>query len=170
MQSIMEILTDKMTGLIESSASLAIHSKNSEIRNLHLLWALTVDSSSILNQIFNKFDINAKAVELEIKSKISNLPTSSNVSKENIKISNELANSLENAKGLMSATGDKFIAVDTWISANLENAGIKEILSKFCDILEFKKEFENLRSGSIPTFSLFILAVRVSGSALGIFS
>lgn len=147
MQSIMEILTDKMTGLIESSASLAIHSKNSEIRNLHLLWALTVDSSSILNQIFNKFDINAKAVELEIKSKISNLPTSSNVSKENIKISNELANSLENAKGLMSATGDKFIAVDTWISANLENAGIKEILSKFCDILEFKKEFENLRSG-----------------------
>ena len=37
MQSIMEILTDKMTGLIESSASLAIHSKNSEIRNLHLL-------------------------------------------------------------------------------------------------------------------------------------
>ena len=147
MQSIMEILTDKMTGLIESSASLAIHSKNSEIRNLHLLWALTVDSSSILNQIFNKFDINAKAVELEIKSKISNLPTSSNVSKENIKISNELANSLENAKGLMSATGDKFIAVDTWISANLENAGIKEILSKFCDILEFKKELENLRSG-----------------------
>ena len=147
MQSIMEILTDKMTGLIESSASLAIHSKNSEIRNLHLLWALTVDSSSILNQIFNKFDINAKAVELEIKSKISNLPTSSNVSKENIKISNELANSLENAKGLMSATGDKFIAVDTWISANLENAGIKEILSKFCDILELKKEFENLRSG-----------------------
>lgn len=147
MQSIMEILTDKMTGLIESSASLAIHSKNSEIRNLHLLWALTVDSSSILNQIFNKFDINAKAVELEIKSKISNLPTSSNVSKENIKISNELANSLENAKGLMSATGDKFIAVDTWISANLENAEIKEILSKFCDILEFKKELENLRSG-----------------------
>lgn len=147
MQSIMEILTDKMTGLIESSASLAIHSKNSEIRNLHLLWALTVDSSSILNQIFNKFDINAKAVELEIKSKISNLPTSSNVSKENIKISNELANSLENAKGLMSAIGDKFIAVDTWISANLENAEIKEILSKFCDILEFKKELENLRSG-----------------------
>lgn len=147
MQSIMEILTDKMTGLIESSASLAIHSKNSEIRNLHLLWALTVDSSSILNQIFNKFDINAKAVELEIKSKISNLPTSSNVSKENIKISNELANSLENAKGLMSATGDKFIAVDTWISANLENTEIKEILSKFCDILEFKKELENLRSG-----------------------
>lgn len=147
MQSIMEILTDKMTGLIESSASLAIHSKNSEIRNLHLLWALTVDSSSILNQIFNKFDINAKAVELEIKSKISNLPTSSNVSKENIKISNELANSLENAKGLMSATGDKFIAVDTWISANLENAEIKEILSKFCDILEFKKELKNLRSG-----------------------
>lgn len=147
MQSIMEILTDKMTGLIESSASLAIHSKNSEIRNLHLLWALTVDSSSILNQIFNKFDINAKAVDLEIKSKISNLPTSSNVSKENIKISNELANSLENAKGLMSAIGDKFIAVDTWISANLENAEIKEILSKFCDILEFKKELENLRSG-----------------------
>lgn len=147
MQSIMEILTDKMTGLIESSASLAIHSKNSEIRNLHLLWALAVDSSSILYQIFNKFDINAKAVELEIKSKISNLPTSSNVSKENIKISNELANSLENAKGLMSATGDKFIAVDTWISANLENAEIKEILSKFCDILEFKKELENLRSG-----------------------
>ena len=147
MNETIEILTDKMRSLLESSVSLAIHSKNSEVGVLHMLWALVADSGSVLNQIFNKFSIEKTAVELEIKSEISNLPTSSNVTKENVRISRELMNSLEVAKGLMTSSGDKFIAVDTWLIANLNADPLKKILSKFADLSEIKKELEALRGG-----------------------
>ncbi|MBP3224168.1 MAG: AAA family ATPase [Campylobacter sp.] len=147
MNETLEILTDKMQSLLESSLSLAIHSKNGEVANLHILWALCVDSSSVLNQIFNKFDISKSAVELEIKSALQTLPTSSNVTRDNIKISREVVNSLESAKGLMTSLGDKFIAIDTWLVANLDKSPLKEILAKFADLSEIKKELEMLRAG-----------------------
>ena len=147
MNNIFEILTDQLTQTVESSLSLALHSKNSEVKPLHMLWAMSTDTSSILNQILNKFGVSNEALNLEIKSRISNLPTSSNVNRDNIKISLDLINSLDNAKGLMTKLGDSFIAIDTWILANLENDPIKHILSKFVDLNEFKKELEKLRAG-----------------------
>ncbi|TDJ87095.1 AAA family ATPase [Campylobacter volucris] len=148
MANIQEFLTDTMISNIESAVSLAIHSKNSEIKPLHLLWALSVDSSSLLNQVFNKLNISKEAFELEIKSKISSLPTSSNVSKENIKFSNEFINSLESAKGLALKNGDHYLAVDMWLISESNNQPIKEIMSKFLDINEFKKELELIRGNN----------------------
>ncbi|EAJ6704200.1 AAA family ATPase, partial [Campylobacter coli] len=145
--NIQEFLTDNMLSNLESAASLAIHSKNNEVVPLHLLWALIVDSSSILNQICNKFNISKEALELEIKSRISNLATSSNVNRENVRFSNEFINSLENAKGLMSANGDNYLSVDTWLISESEKNPIREILAKFIDIKEFQKELQNLRAG-----------------------
>ncbi|EAH5260274.1 AAA family ATPase [Campylobacter coli] len=136
-----------MLSNLESAASLAIHSKNNEVVPLHLLWALIVDSSSILNQICNKFNISKEALELEIKSRISNLATSSNVNRENVRFSNEFINSLESAKGLMSANGDNYLSVDTWLISESEKNPIREILAKFIDIKEFQKELQNLRAG-----------------------
>ena len=142
-----DFLTDSMLSSVESAASLAIHSKNSEITPLHLFWALSVDSTSLLNQIFNKMNISKEAVELEIKSKIAQLPTSSNVSRESVRLGSDFINSLESAKGLMSANGDSFLAVDTWLLSASTQAPIKDILAKFLDLREFKKEIESLRAG-----------------------
>ncbi|EDO7842738.1 AAA domain-containing protein [Campylobacter coli] len=147
MANIQEFLTDNMLSNLESAASLAIHSKNNEVVPLHLLWALIVDSSSILNQICNKFNISKEALELEIKSRISNLATSSNVNRENVRFSNEFINSLESAKGLMSANSDNYLSVDTWLISESEKNPIREILAKFIDIKEFQKELQNLRAG-----------------------
>lgn len=147
MANIQEFLTDNMLSNLESAASLAIHSKNNEVVPLHLLWALIVDSTSILNQICNKFNISKEALELEIKSRISNLATSSNVNRENVRFSNEFINSLESAKGLMSANGDNYLSVDTWLISESEKNPIREILAKFIDIKEFQKELQNLRAG-----------------------
>ncbi|ECR2944256.1 AAA domain-containing protein [Campylobacter jejuni] len=147
MANIQDFLTDNMLSNLESAASLAIHSKNNEVVPLHLLWALSVDSTSILNQILNKLNISKEALELEIKSKISKLATSSNVSRENIRFSNELINSLENAKGLMSANGDSYLSVDTWLISESQKSPIKEILAQFLDLREFQKELESLRAG-----------------------
>ncbi|EJX7681822.1 AAA family ATPase [Campylobacter jejuni] len=147
MANIQDFLTDNMLSNLESAASLAIHSKNTEVVPLHLLWALSVDNASILNQILNKLNISKEALELEIKSRISKLTTSSNVNRENIRFSNELINSLENAKGLMSANGDSYLSVDTWLISESQKSPIKEILAQFLDLREFQKELESLRAG-----------------------
>ncbi|EOI0788225.1 ATP-dependent Clp protease ATP-binding subunit [Campylobacter jejuni] len=147
MANIQDFLTDNMFSNLESAASLAIHSKNNEVVPLHLLWALSVDNASILNQILNKLNISKEALELEIKSRISKLATSSNVNRENIRFSNELINSLENAKGLMSANGDSYLSVDTWLISESQKSPIKEILAQFLDLREFQKELESLRAG-----------------------
>ncbi|ELY7257298.1 AAA family ATPase [Campylobacter upsaliensis] len=147
MANLQDFLTDSMLSNVESAVSLAIHSKNSEVVPLHLLWALALDSTSLLSQICNKLNISKEALELELKSQIKALPTSSNVSRDNIRISNELLNSLENAKGLMSANGDSYLSVDTWLIAESKRSPIKELLAKFIDLNELKKELELLRAG-----------------------
>ncbi len=54
----------------------------------------------------------------------------------------------------MSALGDAYIAVDTWLMSECECDGaasqggsVKEILGKFLDLKEFKKELQALRAG-----------------------
>ncbi|EHA5008584.1 AAA domain-containing protein [Campylobacter upsaliensis] len=147
MANLQDFLTDSMLSNVESAVSLAIHSKNSEVVPLHLLWALALDSTSLLSQICNKLNISKEALELELKSQIKSLATSSNVSRDNIRISNELLNSLENAKGLMSANGDSYLSVDTYLIAESKRSPIKELLAKFIDLNELKKELELLRAG-----------------------
>ncbi|HEG5278865.1 TPA: AAA family ATPase [Campylobacter fetus] len=147
MANIFEELTDQTRSLVENSLSLAIGNKNPEALSLHMLWALVADSNSILNQIFNKTNVSKDAVLLDIKSRASKLLTSSNVSRENIKVSSELVNSLENAKAVMISLGDSYIAVDTWILGNLDKEPLKEILSKYINLIELKKELEAIRGG-----------------------
>lgn len=147
MANIFEELTDQTRSLVENSLSLAIGNKNPEALSLHMLWALVADSSSILNQIFNKTNVSKDAVLLDIKSRASKLLTSSNVSRENIKVSSELVNSLENAKAVMISLGDSYIAVDTWILGNLDKEPLKEILNKYINLIELKKELEAIRGG-----------------------
>ena len=147
MANLGENLTAQMQELVEKGVALAIHTKNPQTFPLHLLWALVADSSSLLNQVFNKMNVSKDAVELEVKSKAAQLPTSSNVSKENVQISKELINSLESAKALMVSLGDSYIAVDTWIISALELPEIKQILGKFTDVLEICKNLESIRAG-----------------------
>lgn len=147
MANLQDFLTDSMLSNLESAASLAIHSKNTEVVPLHLLWALSVDSTSLLNQVLNKMNVSKDALELEIKSRVANLATSSNVTRENVRFSNELINSLETARALMTSKGDSYLAVDTWLISASESSPVKEILSKFVNLLDFKKELEALRAG-----------------------
>ncbi len=145
MKELFEKLTHQMTSALESGISLALHNKNSEVEIIHVIWGLLTNSNSILNQALNKMNIDKTAIELEVKSRADRLPKVSTVTKENIKISKNLAESLQNAEGLMNSIGDKYLAVDTWILANLENEPSKSIFSKFLDLLEFKKNIEAIR-------------------------
>ncbi|WP_086322177.1 ATP-dependent Clp protease ATP-binding subunit [Campylobacter devanensis] len=152
MANIFNELTSMSQDLIDSAISLAIGNKNPQVVPLHMLWALSADSNSLLNQILNKANVSKEALVLDIKSNADKLPQSSNVSKNNIQISNELIDSFERAKAVMIGLGDKFIAVDSWIIANLDSEPMRGILSKYIDLLEVKKELELMRGGkSIDT-------------------
>ena len=148
MANILEILTNQTRQTLDSSASLAISSKHAEITSLHFLWAIVSDSNSVLNQIFNKFDVSKEAILLDIKSQIASMPTSSNVDKNNMKISQELLNSLEKARALMIELGDSFIALDTWIISNIDSDPLNSTLKKYIDLSELKKELQALRAGA----------------------
>jgi len=145
--NILEKLTHQMQAALESALSLALHKKNSEIDTLHLIWALLVESSSVLNQALNKMGIDKSALELEVKSLVDKLSHSSSVTKENIRFTRELQNSFGRAEGQMTQSGDAYLAVDAWLLANLGEAPLKEIFSKFLDVSELKKGFESIRGG-----------------------
>ncbi|AFL68750.1 ATP-dependent Clp protease ATP-binding subunit [Sulfurospirillum barnesii] len=147
MNSLFEQLTNQMREAIESAISLALHSKNNEAGPLHVTWGLITNSASILNQVFNKMNIDKSAIELEVKSEVQKLPTVSHVSKENIVISRHLVESLQKAEGLMKQKGDSYLSVDTWLLANIDSDPLKKILGKYLDLLQFKKNLEALRGG-----------------------
>ena len=109
MNNIFEKLTHNMSEAIESAISLALHNKNQEVQVEHFFWALLTNSNSVLNQMFNKMNVDKVAMELDVKSLSEKLPKSSTVSKESIKLSRDFVKTLENGVGLMTKNGDFII-------------------------------------------------------------
>ena len=145
--NIFEQMTNQLRETVDSAVNLALFNKNQEVEIVHLLWAMLTNTNSVLNQLLNKMNVNKAAIELEAKSTAEKLPSVSSVTKENIKISRNLYDSFQKAAGQMASLGDSFIAIDSWLIANFENLAIKEILEKYIDLKEAKKELEALRAG-----------------------
>ena len=148
MKKLFEKLTNQLSETIDSGVALALHNKNQEVEVIHLLWALLTNSNSVLNQLLNKMNIDKAAIELEAKSYSQKLPAVSSVTKENIKLSRNLSQSLEKAEGQAAKQGDKFIAIDSWLIANFDSIELKEVLGKYIDLREAAKELEAMRAGS----------------------
>ncbi len=136
-----------MTEAIDSAISLALHNQNAEVESIHFLWAQLTNSNSVISQVFNKMSLDKTAIELDIKSESNKLPKSSSLSKENIRLSRNFSQSLESAESWMVQNGDSFIAVDSWILANIKQDPIKSILGKYIDLMELGKNLESLRGG-----------------------
>jgi ATP-dependent Clp protease ATP-binding subunit ClpB len=148
MNNIFEKLTNNMTESIESAVSLALHNKNQEVEPIHFLWAQLTNSNSVLNQMLNKMNIDKVAIELDVKSLSEKLPKSSTVSKESVRLSRSFVQTLENGVGLMTKNGDSFLAVDTYLLANLKNEPFLSLLKKYIDISELAKNIEASRGGA----------------------
>ena len=143
--NIFEKMTNQLKETLDSAIALALHQKNQEIDLIHLTWALLSDSQSLLYRVLQKMQVEIAGLELEVKSQASRLPQSSSVAKENITLSKNLMQALHSAEGLAVKNGDKFIAIDTLILANVES--FKEILGVSVDMMELKKELITLRAG-----------------------
>lgn len=146
--NLFEKLTNQLREAIDSAASLAIHSQNQEINPAHLYWALLTNHQSILNQALNKLQIDKAPIELQARSEVEKLPKSSHVSKENITIGKELSQALHLAQGEATKNGDSFIAVDTFLNANVKDAVFVRIFKPFLDIHEFQKTLSTLRGST----------------------
>jgi ATP-dependent Clp protease ATP-binding subunit ClpB len=147
-ENVFEKLTHSMTQSIESAVSLALHNKNQEVQVEHFLWALLTNSDSVLNQMFNKMNKDKVALELDVKSLTEKLPKSSQISKENIRLSRSFVATLENGVGLMTKNGDSYLAVDTYILANLKTEPFASLLPKYINVSELAKNLEATRGGS----------------------
>ena len=147
MNNIFEKLTHQMTEAIEAAISLALHNKNAEVETIHFLWAQLTNSNSVLSQVFNKMNINKTAIELDAKSASQKFPTSSTLTKENIRLSKNFVNTLESAHAWMVQNGDSFIAVDAWLLANIKTEPLKGILGKYLDLVDLEKNLESMRAG-----------------------
>ena len=143
MEKLFEKLTNQMMEAIESGLSLALHNKNPEVHPLHVLWGLLTNTNTVLNQALNKMGVDKVAIELEVKSAVDRLPKVDNITKESIRIGRELIDSLQKAEALATRLGDKYIAVDTWLIANLDR--FKDVLGKYVDLMELKKTLEAIR-------------------------
>ncbi|MGB5793941.1 ATP-dependent Clp protease ATP-binding subunit [Poseidonibacter sp.] len=148
MNKIFEKMTNQLSETIDSSVALALHNKNQEVEVIHLLWALLTNTNSVLNQLLNKMNIDKTAILLEAKSNASKLSSVSSVTKENIRLSRNVLSSLQKAEGLMTTYGDSFIAIDTWLIANFDSSEIKEVLGKYINLHDAKKELEVMRAGA----------------------
>ena len=146
--NIFEKLTHNLTSSIESAISLALHNKNQEVQSEHFLWALLTNSDSVLNQMLRKMNVDKVAMELDVKSLTEKLPKSSSVTKESIRLSKSFVQTLEKGAGLMAQNGDTFLAVDTYILANLDSEPYSTILPKYIDMMELKKNIEASRGGA----------------------
>jgi ATP-dependent Clp protease ATP-binding subunit ClpB len=146
--NIFEKLTHNLTQSIESAISLALHNKNQEVQSEHFLWGLLTNSDSILNQMFRKMNIDKIAIELDVKSLSEKLPKSSSVTKDSIRLSKSFVDTLESGAGLMAQNGDTYLAVDTYILANLDKGVYAQIFSKYINVLELKKNLQAARGGS----------------------
>lgn len=147
MSNIFEKLTHQMTEMIESSISLALHNKNSEAEPIHFLWALLANSNSPLNQALIKMGVDKIAIELDVKSIASKLPSVSSVTKESIRLSRDFVQALERASAEMAVNGDAFIAIDMFVIGNLNHTPFKEVLEKYTDVFELRKTLEAMRGG-----------------------
>ena len=145
--SILEKLTHQMSSSIESGLSLALHNKNQEVDPLHIIWALLTNTNSLIHQAFNKMSLDKSAIELEVKSMAKKLPTVSSVTKETIRLSQKTVASLQEAEGVMTANGDEYLSVDTWIIANIGSDFVVDSMAKYVDLSELKKTLESIRGG-----------------------
>lgn len=146
--NIVEKLTNNFHDALDSSVALALNSKNQEITPRHLMYVLSLNSGSILNSALDLMGCDKAGISLELKSLVEKLPKSSSVSKDDIKFSREMMDSLNEAYGYASQNGDNFIALDCWIIANVEKiADFRDIFKKYVDVKELIKTFQNMRNG-----------------------
>ncbi len=144
--NIFDKLTNQMREVLNNAAQFALQHKNNQVTPIHALIAMVSNSSFLLNQALQKNNVDINALIQNLTLEIDKLPKTSNVSSDNISLSNELNEALQKAFTLATTENDSYIGVDSFIRANIDLC-FKDLL-KNVDKLELLNTLQNMRKGA----------------------
>ena len=139
-------LTNQMRDVLNNAAQFAIRHKNPQIEPIHTLLAMVSDSNLLFYQALEKNNENINNLIQELTLEISKLPTVSHINPENMSLSKDLNNALQNALALATTEGDSFVGIDSFVRANLDSH-FKPFLQDI-DKLELTNTLKNMRKGA----------------------
>ena len=139
-------LTNQMRDVLNNAAQFAIRHKNPQIEPIHTLLAMVSDSNLLFYQALEKNNENINNLIQKLTLEISKLPTVSHINPENMSLSKDLNNALQNALALATTEGDSFVGIDSFVRANLDSH-FKPFLQDI-DKLELTNTLKNMRKGA----------------------
>ena len=125
-------MNDKMTiktiEAINKSVEYQKEYKNPEISTWHLLLAM-LNGDSVVNLIFNKLNVDTRALEADVQAKINKLPQASEV---NAYMSKEMSDVLAQSDNIRLDFRDSYLSLEHILLAMVEKSpDIKKILNKY---------------------------------------
>ena len=144
--NIFDKLTNQMRDVLNNAAQFAIRHKNPQIEPIHTLLAMVSDSNLLFYQALEKNNENINNLIQKLTLEISKLPTVSHINPENMSLSKDLNNALQNALALATTEGDSFVGIDSFVRANLDSH-FKPFLQDI-DKLELTNTLKNMRKGA----------------------
>ena len=104
--------TEKALEAINAASSAAIRAGNTEISPLHLLQALVAQPEGLVAKIFEKMDLDIRAVEAEIQQKIAQLPVVTGPRNGQVYASGALSQVFVKAEDEIKPFQDEYISVE----------------------------------------------------------
>lgn len=144
--NIFDKLTNQMRDVLNNAAQFAIRHKNPQIEPIHTLLAMVSDSNLLFYQALEKNNENINNLIQKLTLEISKLPTVNHINPENMSLSKDLNNALQNALALATTEGDSFVGIDSFVRANLDSH-FKPFLQDI-DKLELTNTLKNMRKGA----------------------
>ena len=121
--------TEQARQALQKAHELAGNFHHSQIEALHIACSMFEDSDGLAGRIASKAGVDNDQVLQQLRRSLANLPSRGEAPTE-IGISRDCLQLLQNAQQQLQKSNDTHVAVDTLLSALLEDKQVKEALSK----------------------------------------
>ncbi len=132
-----EKLTEKTKGFLQAAQTLALRSKHQSLEPEHLLKVMLDDSDGFVQKLLKNAQVNPSSLKTEIQKALARLPEVTGSGAGQLRISSDLAKTLDNALNISEKAGDKYVTAERILQAMLmlkssdiagylESAGLKD--------------------------------------------
>jgi len=124
-------LTQNSIAAIRLAQETAVEHGNTELKQVHLLYALLSDNDGLVCQLVEKLGKDAASMKRNAESEISALPKAGSVSVETLYLSADLNNALNEAEKIASGMSDEYTSVEHLLLGLIEKAdrSVKKLLA-----------------------------------------
>ena len=142
--------TIKSQEVVQKAIELTRQSGQQQIEPVHILKALTSESETIVNFVFQKLEVNLNSVNLAIDKEIQGLPK---VSGGEVFLSRESNDALQKAIDFSKSMGDEYVSVEALLMGILKTRNKASQILKDAGVTEngLKAAIQELRKGNKVT-------------------